>query len=166
LRDRDRLGPHHAGQDCGLSPRASWRSHLLVAIQLAGVLGCIYPFDPGAHGPVYLLVMSVAGMALGATTLWHNRIGNFGIYPEPRPRTTLVTSGPYRLVRHPMYAALLLVTAGAALYNRGLLNFIALALVTAAVVAKARLEERYLGRRFPEYAAYRARTRRFVPLLW
>ena len=149
-----------------MSDRAAWRSRLLVSAQATGILGCVYPFSSASRGSIYLLGASVAGLALGAATVWHNRLGNFGIFPEPRPATVLVTSGPYRLIRHPMYVALLLTMIGIALYRLHPLNLAALGLVTAAVVAKSRLEERYLGARFREYAAYRARTKRFVPYLW
>ncbi|MEW6267976.1 MAG: isoprenylcysteine carboxylmethyltransferase family protein [Thermodesulfobacteriota bacterium] len=80
-------------------------------------------------------------------------------------RTALVTRGPYRHVRNPIFAFMVLAVAGLALLTP---NALALAAVAALVVAielqvKA-VEEPYLERAHGEaYRAYRARTGRFVP---
>ncbi len=101
--------------------------------------------------------------------LWvfaHNPPGNFNIRPEPKSGALLVMSGPYRWVRHPMYVALLLAMAGIAAEapdNVSLGLWVILLLV---LNFKAALEERLLQQRWPEYANYRARTQRFIPLLW
>ena len=75
----------------------------------------------------------------------------------------LVTTGPYRHVRHPIYAAvLLLVWAGVATHAAG--GTLALtALATAAMAVRTRAEQRLVAARYPEYAAYAARTARLVP---
>jgi protein-S-isoprenylcysteine O-methyltransferase Ste14 len=78
-------------------------------------------------------------------------------FPKPRRRAELVDHGPFRVLRHPIYV-------GGALFFAGLsLVFSAWGLALTAVLAvfwlaKARLEERHLLERFPEYAEYRRRT--------
>jgi protein-S-isoprenylcysteine O-methyltransferase Ste14 len=78
-------------------------------------------------------------------------------FPKPRRRAELVDHGPFRVLRHPIYV-------GGALFFAGLsLVFSAWGLALTAVLAvfwlaKARLEERHLLARFPEYAEYRRRT--------
>ena len=62
-----------------------------------------------------------------------------------------------------MYSGLLLMMAGIATYNLHALNFLGVAMVAVAVLGKARIEEHVLQLRFPEYAAYAARTPRFLP---
>jgi protein-S-isoprenylcysteine O-methyltransferase Ste14 len=78
-------------------------------------------------------------------------------FPKPLPRGELVETGPYRVLRHPIYVGGVLFFAGLSL------AFSAWGLVLTAVlavfwVAKARLEERHLAARFPRYADYRRRT--------
>ncbi len=81
----------------------------------------------------------------------------------PRARATLVTSGPYRWVRHPMYTTVLilvlavtLLTANAVVAASGLAMFALLA-------ARSRIEERRLVERFGDaYRAYQGRTGRFL----
>jgi protein-S-isoprenylcysteine O-methyltransferase Ste14 len=73
----------------------------------------------------------------------------------------LVETGPFAVVRHPIYAAGILVFAGF-----GLLTSIPATAATVALAAlwhfKARVEERLLAERFPEYEDYRRRVRRRV----
>ena len=90
---------------------------------------------------------------------------NWGSPGMRKTDTDLVTSGPYRIVRHPIYSGILLMMIGTAV---GLIP--AWWLVAAAAgfyfVYSARAEERYMAERFPDsYPAYRARTKMLVPFL-
>jgi len=83
--------------------------------------------------------------------------------PVPVPHGELRTGGIYRLVRHPIYTGLIFLAAGL-LPSRNSVVSLALALaLTAWLMAKARWEERKLRDRYVDYAAYCARTPRFVP---
>jgi protein-S-isoprenylcysteine O-methyltransferase Ste14 len=137
-------------------------SSLLVALQLAAMVAAVLPAGAAYWHPAGYVPLAAAS-ALGAWTLFHNRPGNFGIFPEPRERARLVTTGPYALVRHPMYLAVLLFAAGFALGWRGLPQLLALALLAAVLHVKASREERLLAQKFPEYRDYAARTARIVP---
>jgi protein-S-isoprenylcysteine O-methyltransferase Ste14 len=80
---------------------------------------------------------------------------------------SVVDSGPYAWVRHPGYAGSLLVWAGFALTSRSVpvLGTVGTLLGTAyrrRIVA----EELLLRRELPGYEAYRARTKRLIPLVW
>ncbi len=109
---------------------------------------------------------AVAGLLLGGWALTANRPGNFNIRPAPRPGATLVRSGPYRFIRHPMYSAVLLCGLAAALMIGNWPGWLLAAALAAVLDLKARLEERWLALAHPDYAAYRAHGKRFVPLLW
>lgn len=140
-------------------------SWLLVLLQfaLAAVLIATarLPESPFAGGAALLL--GAAGAVLGGAALAANRPGNFNIRPEPKDGAHLVTHGIYAHVRHPMYAALLLAMLAFVALDARPWRIGAWCALAAVLLAKAMREERCLLVRFPEYAAYRGRTHRFIP---
>ena len=119
---------------------------------------------PGSHAVA--LAAIVGGVAFGVWSILAVGMRRVSVMPELRENAELVTNGPYRLVRHPMYFALLTACGGLtflpfALWRLGC--WVALALILA---RKTVLEERQLRARFSAYAAYAAKTRRLLPLIW
>lgn len=137
---------------------------LLVAAQIALIAAVALPWKAASfHGEGWVAIALAA--ALGAWALTTNRPGNFSVLPEPRANARLVTGGAYRIVRHPMYLAVLIFALGCAIGWRTVVHgvvFVALSLV---LHVKAGIEERALRERFPEYADYCARTPRIVPFV-
>ena len=101
-----------------------------------------------------LLLMFFAFRALGKA---------IQVAPEPRPDARLVTRGIYTRLRHPIYTAIVIVTVGLFLRKPTLLVGVATAVVIAFLAVKVRIEERLLLARYPEYAAYKARTWGILP---
>jgi protein-S-isoprenylcysteine O-methyltransferase Ste14 len=77
----------------------------------------------------------------------------------------LVTTGPYRWLRHPLYAAIAVFAgAGAAArLSRGSFFFV---LLLAGIAARIFAEEKLVTARYPEYREYAARTRRLIPFVF
>jgi protein-S-isoprenylcysteine O-methyltransferase Ste14 len=119
---------------------------------------------PSPAGPAIGLVLTAAGLALAGSA--YRAMGrSFTAFPRPLPESALVTSGPFRLVRHPTYGGGLLLFAGLsiAVGSAGLIGTAVLAVVW---WRKTAVEERLLAERYPEYPAYRERVpRRFLPWL-
>lgn len=107
--------------------------------------------------------VAMAGMALMLWTL--RRLGpNLTDTVVTRRAHTLVTSGPYRWVRHPFYDATLLIMIGNALAAANWFLLLAGALVYTLMVVRTRQEEERLLARFgDDYRRYLARTGRFLP---
>ncbi len=79
----------------------------------------------------------------------------------------VVTSGPYRYVRHPMYAMILLMYPGIALELGSWLALLPAVVIVIVFVIRTALEDRTLQAELPGYAAYAQRTRyRLVPGVW
>ncbi|MFC1833407.1 methyltransferase [Thermodesulfobacteriota bacterium] len=90
---------------------------------------------------------------------------NFRPYAAPRRSGTLVTTGIYAWVRHPMYSGIIVGLAGYILIFGSIYFIPAWAAITALYLLKAVKEERILAAKFPEYDDYCKRTWRFLPYL-
>lgn len=87
-------------------------------------------------------------------------------FPKPIEGATLVTSGPYRFVRHPIYSGLILGTLGWAIFRSNLLGVALALLLFAFFDLKSRQEERWLCETYPAYGEYQARVRKLVPYVY
>ncbi len=141
------------------------KSRVQVFIQiLASILillsGPVLPLT-GVHRILVLLSAS-----LGLWAIVTMRPGNFNIGPHVKEDARLTANGPYRLVRHPMYAALLLfmLTLLLAHFNYPRLLFWLLLVVD--ILAKIAYEEELLSRHFQEYSDYKQVTKRLIPFLY
>lgn len=90
--------------------------------------------------------------------IWLGR--GFSILPQAR---RLVTSGPYRVIRHPLYLAEQVATFGAMLQFREPWAILLALAVFAAQFPRMHYEERVLSQAYPEYRDYAARTARLIP---
>lgn len=138
--------------------------------RLAGLLGFVAPlalaFTPRTplHGATAIVSASLMFTGtLGATWAVLHLGRAFSVLPQARD---LVTSGPYRFVRHPMYAAELIAVAGVMMEH--VQPWATLVYLLAAIVQLPRIawEERILTDAFPAYAEYKRRTARLVPLVY
>jgi protein-S-isoprenylcysteine O-methyltransferase Ste14 len=77
----------------------------------------------------------------------------------------LVTAGPYRVLRHPVYAAVIWFAWAGVACHWSTRSILAAIVVTAGLVTRMLLEEAQLRSRYPEYPAYMAQTRRVVPYI-
>lgn len=84
-------------------------------------------------------------------------------FPQPLPEAQLRTGGAYALMRHPLYTGILLMACGWSLYNNSLAGLVFDAMLFVFFDRKAMREERWLAQKFPSYAAYGRRVKRFIP---
>lgn len=109
-------------------------------------------------------LLVVATLIFGAGVL---RLGrNLSPLPHPKDDATLVESGVYSLIRHPLYAGLIGLSVGWALFMASTLTVICAALLFVFFDVKTRREERWLMIKFPTYADYRRRVKKFVPWVY
>lgn len=121
----------------------------------------VFPRWVGVIGAVCVVAAAVLGtwsmLALGR---------NLTPFPRPLAGGSLVTRGPYALVRHPIYSALILGTFGWSLVRGSLPGVLLAALLLVFFDLKARREERWLAEAYGEYDAYRRRVRKLIPWIY
>jgi protein-S-isoprenylcysteine O-methyltransferase Ste14 len=83
--------------------------------------------------------------------------------PQPAARGSLVTSGMYRRIRHPLYADLVLLAVGYAVWRQSWVAMVLVAALMWTLMRKAACEERLLLKKYPDYAAYAQRAGFFLP---
>ncbi len=111
------------------------------------------------------LVLFALGLVFAIWARMH--IGrNWGTPMTQKDEPELVTSGPYHLVRHPIYSGILVAGAGTAVA----LNWLwltAVALAGVYVLYSATVEERYMAEQFPDdYPVYKGSTKMFLPFIF
>ncbi|KAG2454763.1 hypothetical protein HYH02_000598 [Chlamydomonas schloesseri] len=85
---------------------------------------------------------------------------------QPRKKHSLVVGGIYGYVRHPMYGGLMLVAAGFTILTRNETRLAILALLWYIMERVVVTEERALSERYPEYAEYKAKVKKFLPFIY
>lgn len=139
---------------------------LLVALQFALLLLLAVLAAPNAlRGAVPIGTWIAAGVAIALAiwTLRHNRLGNFNIHPTPKTRATLVTTGPYRWIRHPMYTTVLIGAAALASISDPVQGWPAWAALAIVLLGKSIIEERWMREKHFAYARDCCESKRFVP---
>ena len=152
------------------APRNDYRLHFLIVVVgfmlTFGVFGWINP-------PLWRVSPTLGWSMIGVTAAgllftWWARLHMGRLWHGGVSRTEghrVIASGPFALVRHPIYTGLIVaVIAMAVLQARGL-AFVGAALFAFGFILKARVEERFLAEQLPEYPAYRDRVRMIVPFV-
>jgi protein-S-isoprenylcysteine O-methyltransferase Ste14 len=125
----------------------------------------------GGHRAAASLLLDCIGLAvwlagLGLAVWARIYIGaNWGMPMTKRENPDLVTTGPYRLIRHPIYSGIILGVVGTALAT-SLYGLIVAAVLAAYFIYSATSEERFLAKQFPDtFPAYKARTKMLIPFV-
>jgi protein-S-isoprenylcysteine O-methyltransferase Ste14 len=84
----------------------------------------------------------------------------------PKQDAELMESGPYRLVRHPIYSGIIQLSFGWALWVHGWLTLLFAVILFFVFDRKLRREEELLRQRFPGYAAYAGKVKRLIPFIY
>lgn len=118
-----------------------------------------------AVAPEIGMVLSALGVALG---FWSRGVilRELTARVETWEKMRIVSSGPYAIIRHPSYAANILLVIGMPLVLNALVCLVFSAILVALFVRRLLWEEKILIERLPEYAEYMQVTYRLIPRIW
>ncbi len=113
------------------------------------------------------IVLFVIGMGLVIWAMIANPFAESTVRIQPEYGHRVITKGPYRVIRHPMYAGSIPMHVGTGLILGSGWAVVIAAVLAAMIVWRTTREDEFLHRELRGYAEYAARTRfRLVPGLW
>lgn len=124
--------------------------------------------DSAAFEGAWILSALLFHLAL-ILLLWitmHNRIGNYNIIPEIKEGASLIKTGPYRFVRHPMYSAVILIAVAVFIYWYHPYKIVLLLGLVLTLFTKATKEEKLWSEKMIGYRKYKKTTGMFFPCLF
>jgi protein-S-isoprenylcysteine O-methyltransferase Ste14 len=134
------------------------------AMMAGGMAGLVLASAVVSANPVVLaLQMAAVGLMIWARIIFGRR--SFHATAQPTSGG-LVTRGPYRFVRHPIYASVCLFAWACVLGHLSVIALGMAAVVTVGAAVRIVLEERLLRQQYPEYVEYARRTKRIVPYVF
>jgi protein-S-isoprenylcysteine O-methyltransferase Ste14 len=139
-------------------------SPLALAFVIAVLVGLGVTGNLFSSSPIVIAVQVAAAIL----NVWARRsfdAGTFRVAAAPGG-TSVIRRGPYRVIRHPMYAAVLLFTWAGVVSHLSTWTLVAGTAVTIVAVARVVAEERLLRAAYPDYATYARHTRALVPFLF
>ena len=152
------LRPEPVSRAKGLGP---------VLLTLAGTYAAWFiPLLPSGPELPVLYVASAAILLVSEALILYTLLSlglSFSLIPQARK---LVTSGPYAIVRHPLYLVEEAAVAGILLQYAWLAALPFLILHATVQIRRMQLEEKVLQKAFPDYAAYALKTSRLIPGVW
>jgi protein-S-isoprenylcysteine O-methyltransferase Ste14 len=144
----------------------SKKDYLYVGVQLVLFVAYIIPITlTTINLPEWLaysgLVILVMGLVLGLVALFQLNT-KLSPFPTPVPNGKLITTGAYKLARHPIYTAVILAGLGYALYQVSWYKMLIIIVLLILFYYKSKYEEKLLTKNYSEYMTYKTKTRRFI----
>jgi len=138
---------------------------LFVFIQFLG-LAIIFLTDSAFSKNYFLLIVEISGILLGFWAIITMKLDNLRIYPDLKENAKLVVSGPYKIVRHPMYLAIILTITPLTIEYFSWLRFVVSLIILIDLLFKLNYEEQLLLNNFMNYKTYSKKTYRLFPFIY
>ena len=122
----------------------------------------------------FWFVFQIFGLIIGLWGVLIMKLGNFNIQPEVKVQAVMVSSGPYKIIRNPMYSGLILFFGVSVFVNFdfdkllfSLLRLFIFLLLTIVLLMKIKMEEQFLTDKFGvDYLDFKEKTYRLIPFVY
>ena len=141
------------------------KHYVLVAIQFAGIFyfiftGSVFPEN------IYVLIIEAIALLIGVWAVLAMKLHTLTVLPSVKQGGQLCTTGPYRVIRHPMYTAVLLLLLGLLFNNYSYTGLVVFFIVLVDLIVKMNVEEKILLAHYTDYKNYLTKTKRIIPFLY
>ncbi len=115
---------------------------------------------------VGIILSCTPAILLGGWAVNTMKLGQFNIVPDPKQNVTLITSGPYRYIRHPMYLSILIFFLAPVLFQPSHSVLLTYGLLAFTLVIKLHYEERLLRQALNAYSHYQTHSKKLIPFIY
>jgi protein-S-isoprenylcysteine O-methyltransferase Ste14 len=143
----------------------SLKSYVLVIIQFGCIAGLLLTGPIIAREP-FCMFLEIFGVVLVFWAVIAMRTSKISVFPNLKEGAVFIGKGPYRIIRHPMYLAVVLLAIALVLEKFTLLRAAMFVLLVLNLLIKIEFEESMLEKEFNEYDSYRKRTRKLLPFIY
>jgi protein-S-isoprenylcysteine O-methyltransferase Ste14 len=122
--------------------------------------------------PTLYLTMQIAGFIILLAGVILRLISlavlknSFSVSISATSDSSLVVTGPYKYIRHPLYLATIIISVSGSVVFSSLFTWIFVLLTITGIVIRIRKEEAFLNDRYREYADYQRRTWKLIPFTY
>ena len=129
------------------------------------LIGLMVLLSEGVLHSLAGVTVFLLGLLFGLWAIAHNKRDNFHIRPDLKDGCRLISTGPYRLIRHPMYTSVITMMLGVLISTPTFPELFLFTLLIAVLYLKARREERLWCGHDESYLKYRKNTKLFIPYI-
>jgi protein-S-isoprenylcysteine O-methyltransferase Ste14 len=111
------------------------------------------------------LLLGISGfLAFWATYVM--KYGNFNVVPTPVDKGVMISQGPYKVIRHPMYTSIFIFVIALLSGQFDYIKMTICLVLIAGLLMKMIYEEDLLCKHYPGYKDYMKKTKRVIPFVW
>lgn len=139
--------------------------YLLVIIQFGIIAWFTFTIKISEVSWMMIFGLSLSGI-IGLWAIVSMNLSTITAMPDPRKGSELTNNGPYKIIRHPMYTAVILYCLSFLMSDTSMLNAMIFIVLMFDLVLKIFVEENLLIDRFSDYSEYMKKTWRVIPLVF
>lgn len=143
----------------GLTPK------ILVFFQFVSLFAIMFS-GPVMAGNIWMKGVQLMAVFLGFWAVYVMKIGNFNIAPVPVKNGVFKSSGPYRLIRHPMYTSIFIFVVPELIDQFSYFRLVSFVILLITLLIKMKYEEKRLILHFSQYETYMKQTKRIIPYIF